>query len=129
MVTCDVCDVPLARARLPTDLRSHAGGAPGVGICPLCLRTKPVENAPETDRLDSVGDYFPRGDGGAAVALALGMLDSLALNRAAVTALADRAEREGADVLLTLDRLAGDESLDPHFDVERRRSQVEQFLE
>ena len=128
MVTCPVCDEPLARARVPTGLREHVSDAPGVGVCPVCLRTEPVGDPPETDEFDAVGDYFPRDDGGVAVSLAVGMLDSLALNRTAVQSLVERAEREGVDVLLTLDRLAADDSLDPHFDVERRRAQVEQFL-
>ncbi|MDS0296478.1 DUF6276 family protein [Halogeometricum luteum] len=128
MATCSVCDEPLARARVPTDLREYVDGAPGVGLCPVCLRTDPVADPPDADEFDAVGEYFPRGDGGVVVALALGMLDSLALNRPAVQSLVERAEREGADVLLTLDRLAEDGSLDPHFDVERRRAQVEGFL-
>ena len=128
MATCAVCDETLARARLPTDLREYVDDTPGVGLCPICLRTSPIADPPDADEFDAVADYFPRGDGGATVALALGMLDSLALNRRAVQALVERAEREGADVLMTLDRLAGDDSLDPHFDVERRRAQVEQFL-
>lgn len=128
MATCSVCDEPLARARAPTDLREYVADASGVGVCPVCLRAESVDDPPESDEFDAVADYFPRGDGGVAVALALGMLDSLALNRPAVQTLVERAEREGVDVLLTLDRLAGDDSLDPHFDVERRRAQVEQFL-
>lgn len=128
MATCSICDESLVRARVPTDLREYVDDAPSVGLCPVCLRTTAVADAPESDEFDAVADYFPRGDGGVAVALALGMLDSLALNRPAVQSLVERAEREGADILLTLDRLAGDDSLDPHFDVERRRAQIEQFL-
>lgn len=103
-------------------------------LCSYCLRTytasdgSDASHASETADFRSVADYFPRGDGGAATALLLGMLDSLALNRPAIEALAERAEREGVDVLLTLDRIDGDADLDPHFDVGRRRAQVEQIL-
>jgi len=64
----------------------------------------------------------------AALALALGLLDSLALRRDAIDDCCSYAERAGADVLLTLDRLAGADGLDPHFDIERRRHQLAELL-
>ncbi|MFC6826809.1 DUF6276 family protein [Halopelagius fulvigenes] len=138
--TCTACGGDLVPFAVPDGLGTHAPDAPAEGdggasdaatLCSRCLRTYPEFDAPdESDAptFDAVAEYFPRGDGGAAVALLLGMLDSLALNRAAIETLVDRAEREGVDVLLTLDRIDGDAALDPHFDVGRRRTQVEQLL-
>lgn len=134
--TCTACGGDLVPFSVPDGLETHApveddGSADAAALCSRCLRTYPEPAAPDASdgaTFDAVSDYFPRGDGGAAVALLLGMLDSLALNRAAIEALVDRAEREGADVLLALDRIDGDATLDPHFDVGRRRAQVEQLL-
>ncbi|WP_343161206.1 DUF6276 family protein [Halogeometricum sp. CBA1124] len=76
----------------------------------------------------AVSDAFPSGRGGVALALLVGKLDSLALHRAAVETLADEAERAGADPFLTLDRLGGDDGVDPQFDFERRRLQFESLV-
>ncbi|RDI71580.1 DUF6276 family protein [Halopelagius longus] len=132
--TCTACGGDLVPFLVPDGLGTHApvegddAPADAAALCSRCLRTYPEPDASDATTFDAVADYFPRGDGGAAVALLLGMLDSLALNRAAIETLVDRAEREGADVLLTLDRIDGDATLDPHFDVGRRRTQVEQLL-
>jgi hypothetical protein len=80
----------------------------------------------ETD-LSAVLTGFPTGEGGAALALALGWLGSLALAREAVRACLDHAERAGADVDLTLERLAAAGRIEAHFDVERRRRQLRSF--
>ncbi|SFF82208.1 hypothetical protein SAMN04488063_0423 [Halopelagius inordinatus] len=126
--TCPDCGGDLVSFAVPDGLEPHAPDAPAAALCSNCLRTYPADAAESAD-FGSVADYFPRGDGGAATALLLGLLDSLALNRAAIESLADRAERDGADVLLTLDRIDGDATLAPHFDVGRRRTQVGQILD
>jgi hypothetical protein len=68
-------------------------------------------------------------DGGAALLLAIGYLDSVALNRPDIQALVEHAEAAGTDAFLTLDRLAADESVDAHADLGRRRRQLESMLE
>lgn len=70
---------------------------------------------------------FPSGEGGVAVAIAVGLLDSLTLNRPAIEACVEHAEANGADVFLTLDRLA-DTDVNPTFDPSRRRAQLENLL-
>lgn len=62
------------------------------------------------------------------ILLILGLLDSLALHRAEITALLERAERAGADPLLVVDRLADSYGPDAHVDLAGRRRQLEQLL-
>lgn len=141
---CPDCGGRLVPFAVPPDLREYApeGGSHAV-ICARCLRTRPVEAGrddtgsgpgpgpgsgpdPEFAALD---DAFPGGTAGVALALACDRLGSLALDRAAIVALCERAEAEGADVLLTLDRLAaGDGDVDPPFDLDRRRRQLADLL-
>ncbi|WP_311170706.1 DUF6276 family protein [Halobellus ordinarius] len=134
---CPECDRPLARIDVPADLREFApDGAPIVGCCPRCLRTFAADASEDTD-VDG-GDSganadlppaIPDGDGGVALLLALGRLDSLATNRPAIQSLVEAAEAAGVDVFLALDRLAADESVDAHADLARRRRQLETLLE
>jgi hypothetical protein len=129
-VSCPACDGPTASFAVPSDLRAYAPEESAYAtICTVCLRTDAAESGDDDPTFDGLLDDFPSGDGGVALALALGKLGSLALNRADIVALCERAEREGVDVLLTLDRLAVAGSVDPHFDIDRRRPQVAQSLE
>lgn len=115
--------------RVPPDLREYAPeGAARATLCARCLRTFPVADADPDVSFDAVLDTFPDGEAGAALALALGRLDRLALDREAVVACCEHAERAGADVYLTLDRLAAAGSVVPHFDVDRRKRQLRTFL-
>lgn len=125
---CSDCGSPTVAFALPEDLRSFA---PGTGshaaLCTTCLRVHPAAAGEESPTFDRVVEAFPDGEGGVALALLLGKLDSLALNRADVEALVERAEREGADVHLALDRLALSGAVEPHFDLDRRRTQLDQL--
>jgi hypothetical protein len=113
---------------IPTALSDHApGGGARAAVCAVCLRTHPDGDAGDAD-LSALHPAFPTGEAGAALALALGLLDSLALRRDAIDDCCSHAERAGADVLLTLDRLADAAGVDPHFDVERRRHQLVEML-
>lgn len=126
---CSDCGGRTVAFRVPADLRDHApGGGDAARICSVCLRTAPADDAPADADFDAVGSFFPDGEAGAALALALGLLDSLALNREPVVALCETAERHGCDVLLTLDRLAVAGSVAAHVDLDRRRRQVAEFL-
>lgn len=101
----------------------------GAEICRDCLTVTSIETPPaEYPDFDAVLGDFPPGEGGAAAASLLGLLDSLALYRGEIEALADLAEREGVDVLLLLDRLAASGRIQPHFDMDRRHHQLEQLL-
>jgi len=73
-------------------------------------------------------DAIPPGEAGAALLLAVGYLDSVALNRPAIQALVEHAEAAGADVFLALDRLAAEGSVDAHADLARRGRQLESML-
>ena len=131
---CPACGSPAVAFAVPEDLRSEAPeGAARAAICTRCLRTFPVEGAEPSSEAGGAPDFaaihpaFPDGRGGVAFALACGLMGSLALNRRAIESLIARAEREGVDVFLAFDRLSAAD-VDPHFDVDRRRTQLEQFL-
>lgn len=145
-MTCARCGGELVAFAVPADLRAYApGGAGGATVCASCLRVDAAgsggggdveggggaeagERGDDAD-FSAVVDTFPAGRGGVATALLLGKLDSLALNRSAVAELATEAERAGADPFLTLDRLASAPTVDPRFDIDRRRPQLAQLLE
>ncbi|GGJ17087.1 hypothetical protein GCM10008995_28710 [Halobellus salinus] len=138
---CPACDRELVRIEVPDDAREYAPEAAAVvGSCPRCLRMVAVDDADGAVADDSIAgakppadpeppDAIPPGEGGAALLLAIGYLDSVALNRPAIQALVEHAEASGADVFLALDRLAADESVDAHVDLARRRRQLESMLE
>jgi hypothetical protein len=126
---CPECGAATVAFVVPAVLREHAPGDSSVAaICPTCLRTYATDEGAIDPAFDAIAPWFPAGDAGVALALALGRLDSLALERAAIVSLCEHAEREGADVLLALDRLADDPTVDPHFDLDRRRHQLAQLL-
>ncbi|WP_101295294.1 DUF6276 family protein [Halegenticoccus soli] len=129
-MNCPHCGVETVSFAVPERLRAHAPEeSAAAALCPDCLRVYPAEEAASDPDFARVGDFFPRGEAGAAMALLLGLLDSLALNRAAIEALSARTESAGDDPLLTLDRLAEAGDVDPHFDLDRRRTQLEQLLD
>jgi hypothetical protein len=132
---CPACDRELVRIDVPEEIREHAPEAAAVvGSCPRCLRTVALRDTDEAAADGPISgpdppDAIPPGEGGAALLLAIGYLDSVALNRPAIGALVEYAEAAGADVFLTLDRLAADESVEAHADLTRRRRQLESMLE
>ncbi|MFB6093204.1 MAG: DUF6276 family protein [Haloquadratum sp.] len=131
--SCPACERPLCRLDVPPALREFAPSeSPVVGSCPRCLRTYALEETgPAEDQCGraDLPDGIPDGEGGVALALAVGLLDSLATNRAAIQALVEHAERSGVDVFLALDRLTDDESLEPHASLARRRQQLASLLD
>lgn len=129
-MACPACDGRLLSFPVPPELGAHAPeSSDTAAICASCLRTSPASDAPDDPSFDAIVPTFPSGEAGAALALALGMLDSLALRRAAIDDCCSYAERAGADVLLTLDRVAAAEGIDPHFDIDRRRPQLVDMLD
>ncbi|WP_135827488.1 DUF6276 family protein [Halorussus halobius] len=130
-MACPECGSERVPFRVPPDRRELLPEASeAVALCTRCLSVAPTDAASATDAPDfsAVGDAFPDGDAGVSMALAVGLLDSLALYRAELSALLERVERRGVDPLLVLDRLAADPSVDPRFDLDGRRTQVEQLL-
>jgi hypothetical protein len=130
-MACPACDGRTVAFTVPTDLRGHAPGSGAhATLCTRCLRTGSAEaaGADPGSGFAAIHEAFPTGEAGAALALALGDLDSLALRRDAIDDCCSYAERAGADVLLTLDRLADADGVDPHFDAERRRHQLAELL-
>lgn len=129
-MSCPACDASVVAFAVPDALREYAP-ADAAAICTHCLRTTSADAAGVTPDADpdfsTISDAFPSGRAGVAFALVLGKLDSLALERAAIETLCEAAERAGADVRLALDRLAGEDDLDPHFDLSRRTQQLESF--
>ena len=103
---------------------------PGAELCPHCLTVTPVDDPPaDPPDWSAVNAAFPTDpEAGATVAALLALVDSLALYRAELETVARHAESLGVDVLLVLDRLARDETVDPHFDIDRRRPQLAQLL-
>jgi hypothetical protein len=126
-VSCPACDASTVAFRVPDALVDHAPG-PFAAVCTVCLRVHPADDAPPDPDFSPLLSSFPDGEGGAALALALGALDSLALNRAAVVDCCAFAERAGVDVHLALDRLAAAGSVEPHVDLSRRHSQLRDLL-
>jgi hypothetical protein len=129
---CPHCDGDLVAFTVPDDLSEYAE-SDRMTICTVCLRTTSTdegeENVHPADDADfsAVHESFPDGRAGVAFALAVGKLGSLALERAAIEDLLEEAEEAGADVWMTLDRLATAGALEPHFDVARRTEQLQSF--
>ena len=131
-------DCPNCRARtvvfdVPSEYRNFvAEESDRAALCPECLTlavtgNEPIEPEPRFDRISSA---FPTNEAAAVpLAIAIGLLDSLALNRVALQELVPAAEAAGADPLLLLDRLHVQGGVDPEFDIDRRRHQLEQLLE
>ena len=98
-----------------------------LALCPTCLGVHPTANPDPDPDFARVGEAFPTGTAAIPMALALGLLDSLALHRSAIETLLERVERAGADPLLVLGRLAADPEVDARMDLDGRRRQVAQF--
>lgn len=130
---CPNCRARAVVFEVSEKYREHVPGeASRAALCPECLTLtaaaeEPVASEPRFDRISSA---FPT-EAAAAVplALAIGLLDSLALHRGALEELIPAAESAGADPLLLLDRLHVQGGVDPEFDIDRRRHQLEQLLE
>lgn len=133
---CDACgDENAVAFAVPDELREYAPDEAGVAtICPTCLavQSATAANTPKADAADaatSVHDAFPADpDAAAGVALLLGLLESLVLNKSEIQSLVDYLEASGTDVFLVLDRLETDPDVDAQVDLERRRPQLQQLI-
>lgn len=106
------------------------GDEPGAALCTRCLALHPVAGPPaELPEFQRISEAFPTNpDAAVALALLVGLLDSLALYRSEVSTLLIRVERDGVDPLLALDRLAADDDIESDVDLAGRRRQLEQLL-
>lgn len=125
---CPECTDRLVTFAVPPDLRKHIPGQEAAaGLCPSCLALRPAEPPDGPPEFEQFGPAFPTGEAAVPMALGIGLLETLALHREAITVLFDRVERAGTDPLLVLDRLADDQGVDPPYDIRRRRHQLEQL--
>ena len=123
------CDVDPVAFAVPDSLRECTPkSADAATICPRCLVVQSAAGTPADGDFSRVNDAFPDGDAGVALALALGLLDSLARNRSEIQTALDAVARDGADPLLAIDRLLDDPAVQPAIDLERRRVQLESLL-
>jgi len=128
-MNCPACNGTVATFDVPADLREHLPKpVPHAGLCARCLRLHPAETGGKPDFAGL--EAFPESPGAAVpLAIAIGRLDSLALNRSSIETLFERVEAERVDPLLTLDRLATAGSVQPAIDVGKRRHQLEQLMD
>ncbi len=129
---CQQCGADVLAFRVPEDLREYLpDDREAASICTRCLYVAPEDDAPaDLPEFTRISDAFPRTpESAVVVAVALALLDSIALYREELDALVATAERRGTDPFLVLDRLAADSGLEPQFDLERRTDQLEQLVE
>lgn len=127
---CPNCGVPMVSFAVPERFREHAPEeSDHAALCPECLSLSPADSAPPTPRFDRISSAFPDDEAAVPLAIAIGLLDSLALHRRDIEALLVAVEEAGTDPLLLLDRLHAQGGVDPAFDISRRRDQLEQLLE
>jgi hypothetical protein len=122
---CPDCGAATVAFAVPDDIREFDG--PVAALCTRCLALHSTDEPDADPDFATVSDDFPTGGAAVPMALAVGLLDSLALHREAVERLLERVEQEGTDPLLVLDRLAGDPDLDPQIDLATRRRQATQL--
>ena len=129
-MSCPNCDGPTLAFPVPESVRPHLPEAPaGAGICRDCLTLiAPIDPPAEQPDFTRILGEFPTDEDGALAAAFVSRLGSLAINRQEIEALAAIAEERGIDVLLLVDRIATSGRIEPHFDVDRRRPQLQQIL-
>ena len=130
-MSCQSCGGETLAVAVPAELREYLpGDAPAVAVCRVCLAMEPTDGTPGgVPDLAALDDAVPsNAEAAVPLVLLVGLLDSLALYRAEITALLERVERAGTDPLLVVDRLADRYGDDAHVDLARRRHQLEQLL-
>jgi len=125
------CDPTPVAFRVPPALYEVAP-AETAAICPRCLAVGAADAAvaepADHPAFDRVADVFPADYGGVALALLLGKIPSLAVEKPAVRTLRDHAEQAGVDVTLTLERLSEIDDVEPGFPLDRKVVQMEQLV-
>jgi hypothetical protein len=128
---CPACRARMVSFAVPLSFREHVPeGSDCAALCPECLTLVAANSASENPRFDRISSSFPEDEEAAVpLALAVGMLDSLALHRKALEELLLAVESAGVDPLLVLDRLHAQGGVQPDFDLDRRRHQIQQLLD
>lgn len=129
---CSECRGEVIPFAVPSELRGYAPGEAAT-ICSQCLAVqaanpKNAQPASET-RFEEIVESFPNGESGVRMALIVGLLSSLALNRSEIETLVAELADDGVDALLVLEDLENASSLQPRISVGRRRHQFEQLME
>lgn len=130
-MSCSACGEETITAPIAPELAGYLPDErPGIALCKRCLHVDPLDEPPaEIPDFQTVSTAFPGDpDHALPVVIILALLDSLALYRSELDALASIAEKRGVDPLLVLDRLADDPALEPEMDLQRRRHQLVQLL-
>jgi len=128
---CPECGEKMLTYPVPMEYRdSLPEETTGAASCTHCLALSSVRAPPsETPDFQRISDAFPTDQEGALpMALALGLLSSLALHRSDIETLMTAVERAGADPMLVVDRVASDPGIESHVDLDGRRRQLEQLI-
>jgi len=129
---CSECRGDVTAFEVPEDLREYAPGDAAT-ICTQCLSVSAAkpENAQSASevRFEEIVESFPNGTAGVRMALLVGMLSSLALNRSEIETLVEDLANDGIDAMLVLEDLEDEGSLQPRVAIGRRRHQLEQLME
>ncbi|WP_227133828.1 DUF6276 family protein [Halorubellus salinus] len=129
---CSECRGDVTVFEVPADLREFAPGD-AASICTQCLTVTaadPANAQPAGEvRFEDIVESFPPETAGVRMALVVGMLSSLALNRSNIETLVEDLAADGVDAMLILEDLEGEGSLQPRVAIGRRRKQLEQLME
>lgn len=130
-MSCSACGAETIAAPVSSNLAKFLPDErAGVVLCTHCLHVDPTDDPPaDLPSFQRVSTAFPaESEDALPIVVILALLDSLALYRSELDAVATIAEKRGVDTLLVLDRLASDPALDPDIDLQRRRHQLAQLL-
>jgi hypothetical protein len=124
---CPDCNSSVATFDVPIEFRDHLPTpVDQAGLCTSCLALHPAEEGGEPE----FGfDVFPdEPDSAIAMAVGVGLLDSLALNRDTIETLFREVAASGTDPFLVLETLAASGAVQPQIDIEARQQQLEQLM-
>jgi hypothetical protein len=129
---CSECRGDVIAFTVPGDLREYAPGDAAT-ICTQCLDVHAAnpENAQDasTVMFEEIVESFPNETAGVRMALVVGLLSSLALNRSDIETLVESLATDGIDAMLVLEDLESTSGLQPQIAIGRRRNQLEQLME
>lgn len=126
---CPDCGVEVVAFRVPASVQDAAPGEVSA-ICPHCLSLVDADAAAGSPDFSRIAESFPRGEAGATMAVAVGLLvESVVLHRETIARLLERVQDGDVDPWLVLERLAASPTIQADADVERASRQLEQLLD